>query len=251
MDAERHEVARGLSAQRRGTGRSKDRPTSSRRALTWRRSWSSSSTDGHEQIGGHERLLHRYITGVRAEGEAPGFRTPEDSAAPGSRPFRASAFRMPRSPAGNASGSPSARMAMYRAVHSPMPGRAFSAATVASLPFPSSRSDFCETARARFRMASARAWGRPIFWIVSYQPLAPTEVMVSAGAGCAGERMLLTSLPASVDARAPILRTVKELLDASRGIDVWCMCSPGCALTMAPRRSSCVSVCTGLLDRID
>src|SRR5258708_38863301 len=44
--------------------------------------------------------------------------------------FSLSAFIIPKSVWGNASGQPNARMAMYCAVHSPMPGSAFNCSRV-------------------------------------------------------------------------------------------------------------------------
>ena len=75
----------------------------------------------------------------------------------------ARARRRPRSLAGKASGSASARMATYCAVHSPIPGSARSASRVSSgEPAPSSVSSPFATARASARIAATRAPGMPM-----------------------------------------------------------------------------------------
>ena len=72
------------------------------------------------------------LGGVGAPGP-PGLGAGESSAGVGRRPSASASARIrPMSAAGKASGSRSSRMAMYCAVHSPMPGRAFSAAIASS-----------------------------------------------------------------------------------------------------------------------
>ena len=71
--------------------------------------------------------------------------------------LEAVACRSPRSAEGNASGSPSARMATYCAVHFPMPGISqsrFRKASESTIPSKLIRPS--QTARARVRMVSAR-----------------------------------------------------------------------------------------------
>src|SRR5439155_1109566 len=71
--------------------------------------------------------------------------------------------RRTRSPRGNASGSPSARIAMYSAVQSPMPGMVFSAAMVASASKRESNAIVSSTTRrASGRIVSARARTMPV-----------------------------------------------------------------------------------------
>src|SRR5439155_16205372 len=76
--------------------------------------------------------------------------------------FNPDAFTSPRSVAGNASGHRKARIAMYSAVHGPIPGRSTSLATTAVGLTPGSRSIARRaTALARLRKPSARAAGKP------------------------------------------------------------------------------------------
>src|SRR5678816_573689 len=73
-----------------------------------------------------DRLLqawpcHRYMTAYARHGRQASASVAASFVATGPCPLP-SAARTPRSPAGNASGSPSARIATYSAVHGPMPG---------------------------------------------------------------------------------------------------------------------------------
>ncbi len=98
--------------------------------------------------------------------------------------------RSTRSPRGNASGSPSARIAMYCAVQSPIPGIAVSAVTVsaASADAPN-RIAPLETARASARMAWAlRAHDADRFDLGRHQLLGSRERSIAHSTPCAHRR---------------------------------------------------------------